>query len=100
MPFGLSWFDYAVSKWGRKYTLAIFAGVSAFVATLLAVWVVARVSVETARIVEQLVSGYIYSAVGMVGAYTAGNAIVERAHAGKPVAVRPSGAVVTPDEVT
>lgn len=96
MPFGLTWFDYAVSKWGRKYTLSIFAGTSAFAVTLIAMWVTARVSVESARIVEQLVSGYIYASVGMVGAYTAGNVVVERAHANKPVPVRPSGSVTEP----
>ena len=65
MPVGLRWLDYAVSKWGRKYSLAIFAGASSFLIV----------------------------AAGMVGAYSASNAVVERAHAHHAVPPRASGSV-------
>ena len=93
MPVGLRWLDYAVSKWGRKYSLAIFAGASSFLIVVAGMWVAARVAIETARVVEQLVSAYLLSAAGMVGAYSASNAVVERAHAHHAVPPRASGSV-------
>jgi hypothetical protein len=97
MPWGLRWLDYSVSKWGRKYTLAIFAGASSFLIVIAGMWASARVGVETARILEQLVSAYLLSAAGMVGAYSASNAVVERAHAHHAVPPRASGSIQTPD---
>lgn len=96
MPWGLGWLALVVDRYGRKYSLALFAGVSSFVVVAGGMWIVARVAPDTGRIVEGLVSAYLLSAAGMVTAYTAGNAVVERAHAGTPKPQRPSGAVTEP----
>lgn len=86
---------------GRKFWLALFAGVSSFTVTVAGMWIAARVAPETARVVEAIVSAYLLSAAGMVTAYSASNAVVERAHAkhgtGEPPAPRMSG-VVAPVE--
>lgn len=66
---------------GRKFYLAFFAGVSAFVVTLVGIWVTARVAPETGRIVEAIVNGYLWTSAGMVGVYSGSNTLVERAHA-------------------
>jgi hypothetical protein len=71
---------------GRKFWMAFFAGVSSFVIAIAGMWIVARTAPETARIVEQIVSGYLFAAAGLVTAYTAGNAVVERAHSGNSAA--------------
>lgn len=87
---------------GRKFYIAVFAGVSAFVVSILGMWIVARTSPETGRIVEQIVAGYLWTSAGMVGVYSGTNAVVERAHANKGTAAhtqssRPSGTVPPPE---
>lgn len=98
-----NWFERLLALHGRKFYIALFAGVSAFAVTLIGIWVTARVSVETGRTVEAIVNGYLWTSAGMVGVYSGSNTLVERAHAKAAVAgngQRPSGAVITPDEET
>lgn len=93
MPWGLRWIDVAVAKYGRKYSIALFAGLAAFVATILAMWIVARTSTATGDIVKDILAAYLLSTTALVGAYTTGNTMVERAHAGQPKPPRTSGSV-------
>lgn len=100
-----NWLERWLWLHGRKYAVAVFAGVSAFIVSILGMWIVARTSPETGRIVEAIVAGYLWTSAGMVGVYSGTNAVVERAHANKGTTThtqsnRPSGTVVTPDEVT
>ena len=76
-----NWFERLLALHGRKFWIAFFAGVSAFVVTLIGIWVTARVSVDTGRTVEQIVNGYLWTSAGMVGVYSGSNTLVERAHA-------------------
>lgn len=78
---------------GRKFWIALFAGVSACVVTLVGMWITARVGVETGRTVDAIVEAYLWTSAGMVGVYSGTNAVVERAHAGKPPTTRASGAI-------
>lgn len=97
MPFGFQWLDYAVAKFGRKWTLAMFAGFSSFVVTVAAMWVIARVSEATGRLLLDLTRDYLLAAAGFAGIYTAGNTAVEKAHANKPTPPpRQSGTVTEP----
>jgi hypothetical protein len=67
--------------YGRKFWLAFFAGVSSCGVVLVCIWVVARTAPETGRIIEQIVSAYLLAASAVVTAYSATNAVIERAHA-------------------
>lgn len=96
-------FERLLWLYGRKFWVALFAGVSSFVVGVVAIWIAARTAPATASIVQGIATAYFLAAGAMVGAYTAGNAVVERAHAvhgpaGAPVAAlertaRASGAV-------
>jgi hypothetical protein len=90
-----NWFERLLWLHGRKFWMALFAGVSSFLVVVLGIWVAARTTPETGRIVEQLVSGYLFAAAGLVTAYTTGNAIVERAHA-KPTLDGTAGPAAPP----
>lgn len=70
-----------ITKFGRKFALSIFAGASSFIVTVAGLWIAARVTPETATIIERLVGGYLFAAAGMVTAYAGTNAWVENAHA-------------------
>lgn len=70
-----------IGKFGRKYSLAVFAGVSSLVITSIGLWIAARTQPATAAIVERIVSGYLMAAAGMVTAYAASNSYVEATHA-------------------
>lgn len=99
MPWGLRWIEVAVNQYGRKFAVTLFAGFSGFLVAVLGVWVIARVGVETARVVEQVVNGYLLAAAGLVTAYSASNAVVERAHAHHAVPPRASGSVQSGETV-
>ncbi len=84
--------------YGRKFWVVFFAGASSFVVGVAAMWIAARVNPETARIVSEVATSYFMAAAGLVTAYSAANAVIERAHApsGAPADVsgsRPSGAM-------
>lgn len=70
-----------IQRFGRKYSLSIFAGVSSLIVTAAGLWIAARTTPETATIVERIVSGYLLAAGAMVTGYAASNAWVETAHA-------------------
>ena len=102
-----NWLERWLWLHGRKYAIAVFAGVSAFAIALVGMWIVARTNPETGRIVEQIVSGYLWTSAGMVGVYSGSNAVIERAHAHQGTttttststtsAPRQSGTVKEPD---
>lgn len=77
------WFERLLWLHGRKFWIALFAGVSAFVVTVVGMWIAARVPVETGRTVHAIVEAYLWTSAGMVGVYSGTNAVVERAHAGR-----------------
>jgi hypothetical protein len=98
MPYGFRWLDYAVAKFGRKWTLAMFAGATSFLATVLAFWIVARTSDATGRLVVDILRDYLLAAAGFTGIYTTGNTMVEKAHASTGRPDRPSGTVPPVEE--
>jgi hypothetical protein len=81
---------------GRKFWLAFFAGVSSFFFVVVCVWIVARTAPETGRIIEQIVSAYLLAASAVVTAYSATNAVIERAHANGGTHGHTNGAVDVP----
>jgi hypothetical protein len=70
-----------VSKFGRKYTLSIMAGSSAFLVTVAGLWITARVGPQTGEIVADVVKAYLLAAPVIAGAYAASNGLVEMSHA-------------------
>lgn len=102
----LAWFERIVSAYGRKYTLSIMAGTSAFLVTAIGLWITARVAPDTGEIVADVVKAYLLAAPVIAGAYAAGNSLVEMSHAKAgtaaakaPPAVppsRPSGTTTEP----
>jgi hypothetical protein len=76
-----NWFERLLFLHGRKFYLAMFGGASSFVLAGAGMWIAARVTPDTARIVESIVSAYMLSAAAMVTAYSATNAAVDWGHA-------------------
>lgn len=80
---------------GRAFYLAFFAGGSAFIVIVAAVWVAARTDAERGRIIADLANDYLLAAFGFVLAYMGKNGWVETVHAkaknGAPPAQRASG---------
>lgn len=95
-------FYEASEKVGRKFLLAWFAGTSSFLIAAAGMWITARVGVETARIISDMVADYLLAAAGLVTAYSASNTVIERAHAMKGTTPpgappRQSGTISQPD---
>lgn len=95
-----------IARFGRKYSLSIFAGMSSFLVTVIGLWIAARTAPATATIIERLVSGYLFAAAAVVTGYAGTNAFIESAHAKAGTATakappsasgRASGTVTTPE---
>lgn len=98
-----AYLESLVAKFGRKYTLSIMAGTSAFLVTAIGLWITARVAPATGEIVADVVKAYLLAAPVIAGAYAAGNSLVEMSHAKAGTAApkappsRPSGNIQSPD---
>lgn len=73
-----NWWERVLRLHGRKFWLAFFAGTSSFVVCITGLMLAKFVEVEMARVIESMMADYLLAATGIVTAFSASSAAVER----------------------